>query len=143
MAGAFGLPPFLLKETRLKQIETPQAFVYMAKVPAVKTVKGIVFKHGVPVSVHDPKVIRLLARLPYMKPGANAEKPAAKPVKAKASDPLDIPADWNKQHHKRRKAWAGAITGAVVTELGEADRIIAEHLGTAPAPAETQPQAEA
>ena len=114
------------------QIKTPQAFTYMAKIPAAKTVKGIVFRHGVAVSVHDPKVIRLLSRLPYMKPAEVAEAldvAPAKPAKAKAVSVEDIPADWRKAHHKRRMAWAKVIAGAEVTTSTEANRVIAQHLG--------------
>jgi hypothetical protein len=108
------------------QIKTPQAFVYVAKIPAAKTVKGIVFRHGEAVSVHDPKVIRLLSRLPYMRA---AETVQAAPKAAKPVEDDAIPADWRKQHWKRRVAWAKAICGAEVTTPTEANRIIAEHRG--------------
>jgi hypothetical protein len=108
------------------QIKTPQAFVYVAKIPAAKKIKGIVFKRDVPVSVHDPKVIRLLARLPYMRQAEDAAVPAPKP---KADGPLDIPQDWQKAHWKRRMAWARAIAGAEMTTPSEANRVIAEHRG--------------
>lgn len=134
----------------MAQIKTPQAFVYMAKIPAAKKIKNIVFRHGVAVSVHDPKVIRLLAKLPYMKVAEGVETPAAKPVKAKAPQAVEIPADWREAHHKRRVSWARAISGAEITTATEANRVIAEHLGVPEvlpeavvAPVEAQPQAEA
>jgi hypothetical protein len=117
------------------QIKVPQAFVYMAKIPPAKKIKNIVFRHGVPVTVHDPKVVRLLAKLPYMKVAETVASDVAAPARVKAA-PMsrDIPADWRTQHHKRRVAWAKQITGGEVTTATEANRIIAEHLGEAEAP---------
>ena len=111
------------------QIKTPQSFVYMAKIPAAKKIKNIVFRHGIPVSVHDPKVIRLLARLPYMKAADSVEAPVAKPAKAKVAQALEIPANWRGQHWKRRVAWARSVSGAEITTTTEADRVLTEHLG--------------
>ena len=117
------------------QIKVPQSFVYMAKIPAVKKIKNIVFRHGSPVLVHDPKIVRLLSKLPYMKTAETAASDVAAPARVKAA-PMsrDIPADWRTQHHKRRVAWARQITGGEVTTATEANRIIAEHLGEAEAP---------
>lgn len=114
------------------QIKSPQAFVYMARIPAVKKIKGIVFKHGEAVFVHDPKVIRLLSQLPYMRASDNAAAPIAKAPKAKAEATNEIPPDWRGQHWKRRVAWAKAIAGAEITTTSEADRILAEHMGEMP-----------
>lgn len=126
------------------QIKVPQAFVYMAKIPAVKKIKNIVFRHGVPVTVHDPKVVRLLSKLPYMKAAETVASDVAAPARVKAT-PMsrDIPADWRTQHHKRRVAWAKQITGGEVTTATEANRIIAEHLGEAEAPVVAAPETQA
>jgi hypothetical protein len=117
------------------QIKVPQSFVYMAKIPAVKKIKNIVFRHGDPVLVHDPKVVRLLSKLPYMKAAETVASDVVAPARVKAA-PMsrDIPTDWRTQHHKRRVAWARQITGGEVTTATEANRIIAEHLGEAEAP---------
>lgn len=111
------------------QIKTPQSFVYVAKIPAAKKIKGIVFKRDVPVSVHDPKVIRLLSKLPYMRHTDEAAKPADAPKPRAKVDLSDIPADWRKAHWKRRVAWANAIAGAEMSTATEANRVIAAHLG--------------
>jgi len=133
-----------------KAIEVPQTYVYAAKIPAAKKIKALTFRTGVPMVLHDPKIIRLVERLPYMQkveggeaiPLAKARKPLAK---AAASE---IPTDWQGQHWKRRKAWAKALSGSEVTELAEADRIIAEHMGASVSepviePAPTQELVEA
>jgi hypothetical protein len=129
----------------LKQIKTPQTFMYVAKIPAAKKIKSIVFRQGVPVSVHDPKIIRMVARLPYMRavedatdaPSIEAKPyvwrdPATIPTRAesaKAASLADMPDDWRGQHWKRRISWAKAISGDVVTSASDADRIIAAHRG--------------
>lgn len=111
----------------MAQIKVPQAFVYMAKIPATKKIKNIVFRHGVPVTVHDPKIVRLLALLPYMKTAEMQEQPEV--VAAPKQATTEITADWRKAHHKRRMAWARQITGGEVTTATEANRIIAAHRG--------------
>jgi hypothetical protein len=112
----------------LKQIKTPQTFMYVAKIPAAKKIKSIVFRQGVPVSVHDPKIIRMVQRLPYMRAVEGVE-PVETVAPVKAITLADMPEDWRGQHWKRRVAWAKAISGDVVTSASDADRIIAAHRG--------------
>lgn len=129
-----------------KAVKVPQTYVYAAKIPAAKKIKTLTFRSGVPMVVHDPKLVRLLDRLPYMKKIEETESPAM----VKARKPLanaaaaEIPADWREQHHKRRKAWAKALSGADIVDLATADRIIEAHMGkSVEAPAEPQAQSEA
>lgn len=137
-----------------KAIEIPQTFAYVGKVPAAKKIKNLLFRKDEPVVLYDAKIIRLVERLPYMKRVEGVKKAAA--VKAQPAPPSgpkeipEIPADWKKQHWKRRVAWAKAISGLEVTDTGEADAILAMHMGEdapaaqePPAPVAEPPQAEA
>lgn len=81
-----------------KSIKTPQAFVYVAKIPASKKIKNIVFRHGEPVVVWDPKLIRLLHRLAYVKAAdMPAVGEAAKPKKQPEVKPVAAPANDEKE----------------------------------------------
>jgi len=124
-----------------KAVKVPQTYVYAAKIPAAKKIKALTFRSGVPMVVHDPRLVRLLDRLPYMKKIEETESPAmvkARKPMAKAAA-AEIPADWQDQHHKRRKAWAKELSGSEVTDLAEADRIIAGHMGASVSVPEVEP----
>lgn len=129
-----------------KAVKVPQTYVYAAKIPASKKVKTLTFRSGVPMVIHDPKLVRLLDRLPYMKVVEETESPAlvkARKPMAKAAA-AEIPADWRDQHHKRRKAWAKALSGADIVDLATADKIIEAHLANRiSAAAEIETQIEA
>ena len=130
----------------MRAVKVPQTFVYAAKVPDRKKIRGLLFRHGEPMVIHDPKMIRLLERLPYMKVAEDAiPDPEAKPAKRKGAAPLvqiEIPADWQDQHWKRRKMWAKAISGQEITDLAEADAILANYKPAPVAPAEPEAGAD-